>query len=103
MASTTSSAKNRGHPGIQEMAEIGNVDGALDVGRQKFLTAVEHFFGIGEFLHLDAQNRVNNGQIIGGIGEGQRLVGAILIHRLFELTIRLGNDIIGALNRGKSD
>ena len=64
---------------------------------------LQHLFGIGQLLHLDAQNRVNDRQIVGRIGESQRLVGAVLVHRLFELAFRLGNDIVSTLNRGKSD
>ena len=95
--------QNRSHPGIEGMPQVGHMNAALDVGRQQLLTAGEHLFGIAEFFHLDAQDGINDWQIVSGIGEGQRLVGTILVHRPFELAVRLGNDIVGTLNRSKSD
>ncbi len=79
------------------------MDAALDVRWQEFFTAGDHLFGVSELFHLDTQHRIDDGQIIGGVGEGQRLVGTVLIHRLLERAVRLGNNIIGALNGSKSD
>ncbi len=98
-------SQNGGHSGIQRPSQVGKVNVVLgfDVRRQKLPAYFHYRLGVGQFFNFDAEDRVNDGKIVGRIGKPDRLVRPILIHGLFELAFSLGNYIVSSLDRCKSD
>ena len=70
--------QNGCHPGIQGMAQIGHMNLALHVGRKQLANPFHYRFSIGQSLNLRTQKRIDNGQVIGGVGKFNLLLRAVL-------------------------
>jgi hypothetical protein len=73
------------------------------VGREELPGHFQGLLGFAQGLHRNPQNGVNDGKIIGGIREFDLLIGSVFIQGLLQGPFRFGDDIVCALDGGKSD
>ena len=74
---------------------------AFDVRRQQFAGKVQRFFNIFQGLYLEAQQRVDHGQIVGRIWETDFGIGIVGFQRSFIFTFYFGDDVVTTLDGGE--
>ena len=79
------------HTGIQGRGEIGKRHLLTDRRRKQALGNLKDLFHILQFLNLDPQDPIDNGEIVSGFRESHFLLGPELIQRL--MIFRLGTGV----------
>jgi len=74
---------------------------ALDVRRQQLAHRLQRFFHVLELLDLDAEQGVDDRQVVGRIRKPDLGVGVEGLQGLLVLAFNLGNDVVRTLNRSE--
>ena len=90
--------EDTGHTGIEEGSEVGQMVAALDMRRQQAAGELHRFFEVFQGLALDTGQRVDDRQIVGGIGKPDLGAGVIGLQGLLQLALDLRHDLVTTLN-----
>ncbi len=90
--------ENGSHTGVQQGPEIWQMVFTLDVRRQQPAREFQGFFQIFQFFHLHAGQRVDNGQVVTGIGKFNLRIRIKGLKRIVKLAFSLGDNFIATLN-----